>query len=77
MVDIAQLANYLHATGHRIGLLLGFGSTSLVFRRVVDGYEVSARHELDSEGESVELPSAGKAELASVQSVAPTLPPPH
>jgi GxxExxY protein len=31
----AQLLNYLHATGNRVGLLINFGSDKLEFKRVI------------------------------------------
>jgi GxxExxY protein len=31
----AQLLNYLHATGNRVGLLINFGATKLEFKRVI------------------------------------------
>jgi GxxExxY protein len=34
-VDEAQVLHYLKATGHKVGLLLNFGSPSLEFRRFV------------------------------------------
>ncbi len=36
--DEAQLLNYLKATGYKRGLLLNFGSESLQYKRVVNGY---------------------------------------
>ena len=36
--DEAQLLNYLNATGYKRGLLLNFGSESLQYKRVVNGY---------------------------------------
>ena len=35
--DVAQLLNYLKATGMRRGLLLNFGTTSLQYQRLVRG----------------------------------------
>ena len=33
--DIAQILNYLKATGKRIGLLINFGTTKLQYKRVI------------------------------------------
>ncbi len=35
----AQLLNYLKATGFRRGLILNFGTSSLIFKRMVQGYQ--------------------------------------
>ena len=74
--EISQLANYLRATGHRLGVLLNFGSTSLQFHRVIDGRALPKRHDLDGPAESVSLPTAaGQAPEASVESVSALTPP--
>lgn len=36
--DEAQLLNYLKATGYKRGVLINFGSPSLEYKRIVNGY---------------------------------------
>lgn len=74
--EISQLAHYLRATNHSLGILLNFGSTSLQYQRVVGGHTLSRRHELDSEvaaeeTESGKLRGANEVKTpnASVESV--------
>lgn len=34
-IHVAQIFNYLKATGNKLGLLINFGETSLVYKRIV------------------------------------------
>ena len=38
-IEEAQLINYLKATGHKVGLLINFGSKSLEYKRLVYNFQ--------------------------------------
>ena len=73
--EVSQLAHYMRATNHGLGLLLNFGSTSLQYQRVIGKRLVPSRHEQDDEGQpaedSVKFPKAAEEQApnASVESV--------